>query len=89
MKNTEKWDGSGYPCGLSGEDIPLQARIMTVGDVFDAIISKRVYKEAMETEEGFAELERCAGAHFDAELVKVFLEIKKEVVSYCDKVKKN
>lgn len=85
----EKWDGSGYPCGLSGEDIPLPARIMAVADVFDAIISKRVYKEAMETEEGFAELERCAGAHFDAELVKVFLEIKKEVVSYCDMVKKN
>lgn len=51
MKNTEKWDGSGYPCGLSGEDIPLPARIMAVADVFDAIISKRVYKEAMETEE--------------------------------------
>lgn len=76
----ERWDGSGYPTGLAGEEIPLAARIMAVADVFDAIISKRVYKEAMEIEEGFAELKRCAGTHFDPALVKVFLEIKEEVI---------
>lgn len=76
----ERWDGGGYPSGLAGEEIPLAARIMAVADVFDAIISKRVYKEAMQIEEGFAELKRCAGTHFDPALVKVFLEIREEVI---------
>lgn len=78
----EKWDGSGYPEGLAGESIPLAARIMAIADVFDAIISKRVYKEALDIEEGFAELLRCQGKHFDAELVQVFLAIKDKVIKY-------
>lgn len=85
----EKWDGSGYPEGLSGKNIPLPARIMAVADVFDAIISKRVYKESMSIEEGFSELERCAGTHFDKELVKVFIDIKSEVALYCNSIKEN
>ena len=69
----ERWDGTGYPEGLSGEDIPLCARIMAIADVYDALVSKRCYKEAMTVEEAVAEIKREAGSHFDPELTDVFL----------------
>lgn len=75
----EKWDGSGYPRGLKGEDIPLCARIMAIADVFDALVSKRCYKEAMTSEEAFDVIRESTGTHFDPVLVKVFLDHKKEV----------
>ncbi len=68
----EKWDGSGYPEGLSGEAIPLEARLMAVADVYDALISKRVYKEAMPHAEAVAIIHRDAGSHFDPDVVKAF-----------------
>lgn len=68
----EKWDGSGYPRGLAGEDIPLVARIFAIADVFDALCSKRPYKEALPFEESMAMLAQGAGKHFDPHLVKVF-----------------
>ena len=69
----ERWDGTGYPEGLSGEDIPLCARIMAIADVYDALVSKRCYKEAMTVEEAVAEIKRESGSHFDPELTDVFL----------------
>lgn len=78
----EKWDGTGYPNGLKGEEIPLSARIMAVADVFDALVSKRVYKDAMSIEEAYRILERDAGTHFDPELVQVFVAIKDQVIAY-------
>ena len=75
----EKWDGSGYPCGLSGEEIPLCARIMAVVDVFDALTSKRVYKEAFSTQLAFDILEESRGTHFDPDIAKAFISIKPQV----------
>jgi putative two-component system response regulator len=69
----EKWDGSGYPEGLSGDDIPLSARLMALADVYDALASKRCYKEPMPHEKIILEIEKASGTHFDPELVDVFL----------------
>ena len=72
----EKWDGSGYPYGLKGEEIPLPARIMAIADVFDALISKRCYKEPMPFEDAVEIIRDGAGKHFDPKLVDVFLKSK-------------
>ena len=72
----ERWDGTGYPLGLKGENIPLSARIMAIADVFDALISKRCYKEAVPVEEAFKIIESESGTHFDSKLVEVFLANK-------------
>ena len=72
----EKWNGSGYPKGLKGEDIPLEARIMAFADVFDALVSKRCYKEPVDVEVAFHIINKDAGAHFDPELTKVFIKHK-------------
>lgn len=70
----EKWDGSGYPEGLKGEEIPLCARIMAIADVYDALRSKRSYKEEFPLERARTIIEESAGTHFDPEVVEVFLE---------------
>jgi putative two-component system response regulator len=70
----EKWDGSGYPARLAGEEIPLSARMMAVADVYDALVSKRYYKPSMPHEEAKAQIAQESGAHFDPELVEAFLE---------------
>ncbi|AUN94489.1 HD domain-containing phosphohydrolase [Pseudazoarcus pumilus] len=70
----EKWDGSGYPAGLAGEDIPIEARIVAIADVFDALTSERPYKHAWPVEEAVALLQRERGRHFDARLVDLFVE---------------
>lgn len=75
----EKWNGTGYPYHLSGEDIPLCARIMAVVDVFDALTSKRVYKDAFPVEKAFRILEESSGSHFDPKIVGTFLAHKEEV----------
>ena len=72
----ERWDGTGYPMGKKGEEIPLSARIMAIADVFDALVSKRVYKEAFAIEQAFEIIKESAGTHLDAGLVDVFLRIK-------------
>ena len=74
----ERWDGKGYPYGIAGEDIPLNARIFSVVDSFDAITSKRVYKEAVPVDEAQREIERCAGEQFDPYVVAAFLEITRD-----------
>ena len=73
LSHHERWDGSGYPEGLSGEAIPLPARITAICDVFDALISERPYKKAWSTDEAASYLRSQAGRHFDATLVDVFL----------------
>jgi putative two-component system response regulator len=75
----ERWDGSGYPEGLAGESIPIEARIVAVADVFDALTSKRPYKKAWSVEDALQEVERCAGSHFDPRLVSPFMEIIPQV----------
>lgn len=84
LSHHEKFDGSGYPCGLRGEDIPLCARLCAVSDVFDALTSERPYKSAWPLEEAIAEIDHLSGVHFDPALVRAFhealpriLEIKK------------
>ncbi|WP_162063098.1 two-component system response regulator [Vibrio taketomensis] len=69
----EKWDGSGYPQGLRGEDIPLSARMMALADVYDALITERVYKPAFSHEKATAIIVEGKGSHFDPILVDVFL----------------
>ena len=69
----EKWDGSGYPAGLSGEDIPVSARLMALADVFDALICKRVYKPAFSYEEARRIIVEGSGRHFDPDVVNAFL----------------
>ncbi len=75
----EKWDGSGYPYGLKGTDIPLSARIMAVSDVFDALVSPRVYKPPMDFEKAMSIIVEGSGKHFDPDIVKVFAENAEEV----------
>jgi len=77
----EKWDGSGYPEGLKGEEIPLSARLMAIADVYDALISKRVYKNAMSHEQAVAIIEEGRGNHFDPELVDCFINIQDELLA--------
>lgn len=69
----EKWDGSGYPHGLAGEQIPVSARLMALADVFDALVSRRVYKPAMSVEAASAILLEGRGQHFDPAVVEAFL----------------
>ena len=69
----EKWDGSGYPAGLSGEAIPIEGRITALADVFDALCSERPYKAAWPIEKAFAEIVACAGSHFDPACVDAFV----------------
>jgi len=73
----ERFDGKGYPDGLAGEGIPLEARIMSVVDVFDAMTHDRAYRKALSREETMAELERGAGTQFDPAVVKAFLVLVK------------
>lgn len=75
----ERWDGRGYPSGLAGEDIPLSARIMAIADVFDALVSKRSYKEGFPLDKAIKIITEESGTHFDPKLVDVFLSAKDEV----------
>jgi len=74
----ERWDGKGYPDGLSGEEIPLGARILCIADAFEAMTSNRPYRKAMSISEAVSELINNAGEQFDPNLVQIFLEILKE-----------
>ncbi|MDR0301856.1 MAG: response regulator [Treponema sp.] len=72
----EHWDGTGYPHGLKGTDIPLLGRIMAIVDVYDALVSKRPYKEPFANEEAVRIITMDAGKHFDPQIVEVFIEVK-------------
>ena len=71
----ERWDGSGYPVGLKGDSIPELGRLVAVVDAFDAMRSARAYREGRNSETVRAEIERCAGTHFDPEMAMAFLKI--------------
>ena len=77
----EKWDGSGYPDKLKGTEIPLCARIMAIADVFDALVSPRVYKSHMTNEEAFKIISEESGIHFDPVIANEFLKIKEKAAS--------
>jgi putative nucleotidyltransferase with HDIG domain len=74
----EKYDGSGYPFGLRGDDIPLGARILAVADAYEAMTSHRVYRQALGSTEARLELTRNRGTHFDPQVVEAFLEVAEE-----------
>lgn len=74
----EKWDGSGYPKGLRGDDIPVSGRLMAVADVFDALISKRVYKPAFSHEKAMEIIQEGRGQHFDPDVVDALLRVEDE-----------
>lgn len=74
----EKWDGSGYPEGLAGDDIPISARLMAIADVYDALISRRVYKEGMPHEKAVEIILQGKGQHFDPDMVDAFMELQEE-----------
>jgi putative nucleotidyltransferase with HDIG domain len=71
----ERWDGTGYPTGRAGEEIPVEARVLAIADAFDAMTSDRPYRRALSREEALAEVERCSGTQFDPEIVRVFLAL--------------
>ena len=84
----EKWDGSGYPEGLKGDQIPISARLMALADVYDALISRRVYKEPQTHEQAKAIIVQTSGRHFDPDVVEAFLAIEENfraiALSYID-----
>lgn len=78
LSHHEKWDGSGYPNSLSGESIPLSGRLMALADVYDALISKRIYKPAFSHEKAKGIILEGRGQHFDPEVVDAFLSVEEE-----------
>lgn len=83
----EKFDGSGYPKGIVGTDIPIEGRLMAIIDVYDALTSKRVYKEAYDHEPSLETIISEKGKHFDPELVDHFLEIEKDILEIAKRYK--
>lgn len=73
----EHWDGTGYPDGLKGEDIPLLSRIISIIDAYDVMQSRRSYKGPISKTEALKEIKRCAGTQFDPQLVEIFLKLIK------------
>lgn len=81
----EKINGTGYPHGLKGEEIPVEARIMALADVFDALVSKRCYKDAFSFDKAFEIIEKDSGTHFDEQLARVFISCRTELEDYYNK----
>lgn len=81
----EKWDGSGYPFGLKGEDIPIEARIVAVADVFDALLSKRPYKEAWPVEKAIEEIKSQTNRHFDPAVVEAMMACLPDLIAINEK----
>lgn len=75
LKHHERWDGKGYPLGLSGENIPIECRILSIIDAYDALVNDRPYRERISSDEALEEIKRCAGTQFDPKLVDLFIEI--------------
>jgi len=81
----EWFDGSGYPNGLKGKDIPLSGRLMAIVDVYDALTSKRVYKPAFEHSYALELIDKESGTHFDPEIVDAFMEIQDKILEISQK----
>ena len=77
----ERWDGKGYPYGIRGEDIPLSARVMAVADVFDALVSRRSYKEGFPPDKAFSIIQEESGTHFDPDVVQAFLDCRPQATA--------
>jgi HD-GYP domain-containing protein (c-di-GMP phosphodiesterase class II) len=75
LSHHEKWDGSGYPNGLKGEDIPYLARIISIIDAYDVMTNDRPYSKAISNKEALKEIKRCAGSQFDPNLAEVFIQM--------------
>ena len=78
----ERWDGKGYPQGLKGEEIPLEARIMAIADVYDALVSKRVYKDEFSFETAYRIIIENMGTQFDPGLEKYFARAREKIEEY-------
>ena len=85
MSHHEKWDGSGYPDGLQGEDIPIPARLMALADVYDALSCRRVYKSAMASHEVETIILDGRGKHFDPDVVDAFMEIQPQFIEIAER----
>jgi putative two-component system response regulator len=81
----EKWDGSGYPKGLRGDDIPISARLMAVADVYDALISRRIYKEGFSQEKVAQIIIEGRGKHFDADIVDAYLALQADFMEIAER----
>lgn len=84
LSHQEKWDGSGYPQGLKGEAIPLSARLMAVADVYDALISRRVYKEPMPHAQAVEIMRQGHGSHFDPDVLDAFFAVESEIIAIAE-----
>jgi putative two-component system response regulator len=80
LTHHERWDGSGYPRGLRGDEIPIPGRICAIVDVFDALMSARTYKDAWTLDAALDELRKGRGTHFDPELLDTFIELAPQVL---------
>ncbi len=87
LSHHERWDGSGYPFALKEEDIPLPGRIAAIADVFDALTSKRPYKDAWPSDRAFSVIEKESGRHFDPNVVEAFFGIREEILTIKRKFK--
>jgi putative two-component system response regulator len=87
LSHHEKWDGSGYPQGLRGTEIPLPARVMAIADVYDALISQRVYKEAIPHPEAMRIILTGRGSHFDPDVADAFAAIEEEIYAIAERFK--
>jgi len=75
LHHHERWDGGGYPDGLKGKEIPIEARVLAVADAFDAMTSPRPYRRSFPIERALDEIDRCAGSQFDPEIAAAFLDV--------------
>jgi HD-GYP domain-containing protein (c-di-GMP phosphodiesterase class II) len=75
LHHHEQWDGSGYPHGLVGNEIPIEARVLAVADAFDAMTSHRPYRLPLDDERALGEIDRCAGAQFDPDVARAFVDV--------------
>jgi putative two-component system response regulator len=89
LTHHEKWDGSGYPMGLMKENIPISGRLMALSDVYDALVSKRVYKQALGHNEAKNIIIESSGNHFDPDIVDAFIKIETKFVAIMDKFTNN
>lgn len=87
LNHHERWDGKGYPNGLKGAEIPVGARLMAVADVYDALVSRRPYKEPLPHATAVAEISSANGTQFDPEVVKAFMEIESQLPELYEKFK--
>jgi HD-GYP domain-containing protein (c-di-GMP phosphodiesterase class II) len=74
LEHHERWDGSGYPKGLKGEEISLPARIIAIANAYDSMTRERIYKKVLSKEEALVEISKCSGTQFDPSIAKLFVE---------------